>query len=142
MTVPDLYDPSDPGARPQVIRTAEFTARGFVYRVRCARCGPVAETDDPVESENVYLGHDLAHEIEAEHSPDDRQGEAMLTNCPTPMAAQQDPTCQGCGLPIYRLADGTWDLVYREWDNTRICWPNNAGDHQPAATDLPGGPPA
>ncbi len=63
---------------------------------------------------------------------------------PNPKVASTEPTatCQGCGLPIYRLADGTWNLVYREWDNTRICWPNNAGDHQPAATGLLGGPPA
>jgi hypothetical protein len=66
-----------------------------------------------------------------------------VTNPSDPTATQRVPaaTCQGCGLPIYRRADGTWDLVYREWDNTRICWPNNAGDHQPAAS-LPGGPPA
>ena len=67
-----------------------------------------------------------------------------MPELPNPKAASTEPTatCQGCGLPIYRPAAGTWNLVYREWDNTRICWPNNAGDHQPAATDLPGGPSA
>ncbi len=67
-----------------------------------------------------------------------------MPELPNPKAASTEPTatCQGCGLPIYRPATGTWNLVYREWDNTRICWPNNAGDHQPAATDLPGGPSA
>jgi hypothetical protein len=66
-----------------------------------------------------------------------------LSNPKVPKVASTEPTatCQGCGLPIYRLADGTWNLVYREWDNTRICWPNNASDHQPA-TSPPGGPPA
>ena len=32
-----------------------------------------------------------------------------------------DRKCQHCGRPIFQEPDGTWNLVYREYDNTRVC---------------------
>jgi hypothetical protein len=39
-----------------------------------------------------------------------------------------DVRCKTCGRPIFLRHDGTWDLVWREQDNTVLCYPPDGGE--------------
>jgi hypothetical protein len=52
-----------------------------------------------------------------------------------------DERCEFCGRPIFQERDGTWNLVYREYDNTRVCdalgngWEVSVHPHEPVWTN-------
>lgn len=50
------------------------------------------------------------------------EGDKDMVAIHTPAVGQLgNEVCAQCDEPIYKRADGVWDLVYREWSPSEYC---------------------
>ncbi len=88
----------------------------------CPTCDRDTQLDPGLQAALVAGGPVQAEDLRPEADGGQESGDLPEASAPLTWSEGETATCRHCHELVFRRADGTWDLVYVEWQPTVFCY--------------------